>query len=86
MFSQKNSSKMLWILTIGLGITNLIYDLLSYQKLTPVSIVFIVVLFLFLWTSFTNKPLTGNRRQELVILMLTFLLGIVCFVFQWIIL
>jgi hypothetical protein len=66
-----------WAVTIVLMLANLIYEFYWNRRISPLSVVFLVALGVYVVGLLTGKTMVGDRRAGIAFLLIGFLVGIV---------
>lgn len=66
-----------WVVTIVLMLANLIYEFYWNRRISPLSVVFLVALGVYVVGLLTGKTMVGDRRVGIAFLLIGFLVGIV---------
>jgi len=66
-----------WAVTIVLMLANLIYEFYWNRRISPLSVVFLVALGVYVVGLLTGKTMVGDRRVGIAFLLIGFLVGIV---------
>lgn len=65
-----------WAVTIVLMLANLIYEFYWNRRISPLSVLFLVVLGVYVVGLLTGKTMVGDRRVGIALLLVGFLVGI----------
>jgi hypothetical protein len=66
-----------WAVTIVLMLANLIYEFYWNRRISPLSVVFLVALGVYVVGLLTGKTMVGDRRLGIAFLLIGFLVGLV---------
>jgi hypothetical protein len=66
-----------WAVTIVLMLANLIYEFYWNRRISPLNVVFLVALGVYVVGLLTGKTMVGDRRLGIAFLLIGFLVGLV---------